>query len=260
VIHYKTHEEIESMKKGGKILADVLWEVMDFIKPGITEIEIDSMADRLIEQKGAEAAFKKVKGYNNATCISTNNIVVHGIPSEYKLKEGDIIGVDCGVYYKGMNTDMSETFRVPKINNKQSTINKEDRIDKFLSVGKQALEEAIKDAVPGNRIGHISKTIQDIVEKENGYSIVRSLIGHGVGKNLHEDPEVPGYLNKKIEKTQLLRPRMTIAIEIIYNMGSPEVSFINKDRWTIGTSDGSLSGLFERTIAITENGPLILTK
>lgn len=256
MINYKTPQEIEIMRQGGKILADVLWEVMDFIKPGVTEIEIDAMADRLITQKGGEAGFKRVDGYKYATCISTNNVVVHGIPTEYKVREGDIVGVDCGVFYKGFNTDMSHTI---KIKDQKSKIKNSDEIDKFLKIGEKALNEAIKMAIPGNKIGHISKTIQEIVQG-GGFSVVRSLIGHGVGKKLHEDPEVPGFLNGKIEKTPLLKPGMTIAIEVIYNMGSSEVSFYNKDGWTIGTADGSLSGLFERTVAITSEGCEILTK
>lgn len=257
MIDIKTPEEIEIMKTGGKILADVLFEVMKSIKPGMTEIEIDAMADRLIVEKGGEPAFKKVKGYRHATCISTNSAVVHGIPSDYRLKDGDVIGVDCGVFYGGLYTDMSETIRVSNQKSKIKT-QKYDEIDKFLEVGKHALNEAIKVAVADNRVGNISKTIQEIVEG-SGYSVVRSLIGHGVGKKLHEDPEVPGYLSKKIEKTPILKPGMTIAIEVIYNMGGYEVSYSNNDGWTIATSDGSISGLYERTIAITDGKPLILT-
>ena len=253
----KTPEEIEIMRQGGKILAQVLFEVLKHIKPGITELEIDELADRLITEKGAEPAFKKVKGYNHATCISTNNTVVHGIPTSRKLEEGDVVGIDCGVFYRGLYTDMSETRKV-STNNKQQTTNNTDEIDRFLETGKRALDEAIKASIPGNRVGHISKTIQNIVE-ENGYSVVRSLIGHGVGKKLHEDPEVPGFLNKKIEKTPLLKKGMTIAVEVIYNMGGYGVSYRNSDGWTIVTSDGSVSGLFERTIAITDGEPRILT-
>lgn len=257
MIHYKTKDEVEIMRKGGKILSEVLWEVMDSIKPGVTELEIEELADRLIVEKGGEPAFKRVKGYKYATCISTNNVVVHGIPSDYKLSEGDIIGVDCGVFYKGFNTDMSHSLKVKSEKSKVKNL-KDDEIDKFLKTGEKALNEAIKVAKIGNHVGHISKTIQDNVEGE-GYSVVRSLIGHGVGKKLHEAPEVPGFLDKKIEKTPKLTEGMVIAIEVIYNMGEAEVSFYNKDGWTIGTSDGSLSGLFERTVAITKKGPEVLT-
>ena len=260
MIDYKTPEEIEIMKAGGKILSDVLWEVLASVKPGVSELDVERLADRLITEKGGEAAFKRVKGYKHATCISTNNVVVHGIPSDYKYQDGDIAGIDCGVFYKGFNTDMSETIRVSADGRWQTANGKKDEIDKFLETGKRALEAGISQARIGNRIGHISKTIQDIVEKEGGYGVVRALIGHGVGKELHEEPEVPGYLAKKIEKTLLLKEGMTIAVEVIYNMGGHEVSYLSDDDWTISSSDGSLSGLFERTIAITKDGPLILTK
>lgn len=257
MIHYKTPEEIEIMRQGGKILAEVLFETIDKVKPGVTELEIDKIAEELILKKGGYPGFKKVRGYHHATCISTNNVVVHGIPSNRILEEGDIVGIDCGVLFKGFNTDMAQTVRVTGV---RKDLKKPDvfEVDKFLETGKKALKKAISVAVEGNRIGDISKTIQDIVEGQN-YSIVRSLIGHGVGKKLHEEPEVPGYLSKKIEKTSKLLPGMTIAIEVIYNMGSPEVSYSSADGWTISTSDGSLSGLFERTVAITESGTEVLT-
>lgn len=250
MIDIKNEKEIESMKKGGKILSDVLWETLKNVKPGISEIELEKIAWDLIIKKGGDIAFNKVDGYKYATCISVNNVVVHGIPTENKLKEGDVIGIDCGVYLDDLYTDMSETVGVGKIS---------PEAKKFLEVGKKALNEAISQATVGNRIGHISETIQRIVEVENGYSVVKSLIGHGVGKELHEDPEVPGYLDKKIEKTPKLVAGMTIAIEVIYNMGTDEVSYLNNDGWTIATSDGSLSGVFERTVLISENGPVVLT-
>ena len=252
MINIKTPLELEMMKIGGKMLAEVLFETLSKIEVGMTEIEVDAMADRLIAQKGGEAAFKKVKGYKHATCISTNNVVVHGIPTNYKLKDGDVLGVDCGVFYKGFYTDMAQTIVVGE--------NRDPEVDKFLEVGEKALNEAIKVAFSGNHIGEISKTIQNIVEFQNGYSIVRSLIGHGVGKELHEEPEVPGYLDKKMDKTPVLKPGMTIAIEVIYNMGAPEVVYTSRDGWTIGSKDGSISGLFERSVAITDKDPLILTK
>jgi methionyl aminopeptidase len=257
MINIKTQEEIEIMKTGGKILAESLWEVISYIKPGVSELELDALAEKLILQKGGEPGFKKVPDYKHTICISTNDVVVHGIPTDYKLKEGDVVGIDCGVFYKGFHTDMSETIRV-----KSQTSNlksQKDEVDKFLEVGKKALNEAIKQATLGSHIGDISKTIQTIVEAQNGYSVVRSLVGHGVGKDLHEDPEVPGFLSERIEKTPLLKIGMVIAIEVIYNMGDHELVFANEDGWTLKTEDGSLSGLFERTLAITENGPLTLT-
>jgi methionyl aminopeptidase len=256
MIQLKTKKEIEIMKTGGKILAEVLFEVMRNVKAGVSEIELDQLAEKLIIQKGGEPGFKKVEGYKHTICISTNDVVVHGIPTKYKLKEGDKVGIDCGVYYKGFHTDMAQTTMVKGENLNAKYLSD---IDKFLKTGKKAMWEGIRVAKLGNRIGNISKTIQDIVESQR-YSIVRTLIGHGVGKELHEDPEVPGYLEGSASRTPLLKEGMTIAIEVIYNMGESDVAYSNADGWTIKTKDGSLSGLFERSVAIMVNGPLVLTK
>ncbi len=251
MINIKTQKEIETMQKGGKILADTLWEVLKNIKPGISEIEIDALAEKLIREKGGEPGFKKVEGYSHTICVSTNDVCVHGIPGNYKFKEGDVVGIDCGVFLDGFHTDMSETIIVGE--------KRDEKVVKFLNIGKEALEEGIKQAQIGNRVGNISRTIQKIVEFDNGYSVVRTLVGHGVGHDLHEDPEVPGFLMEKLEKTPLLKEGMVIAVEVIYNMGKPNL-VLDKDGWTLRTKDGKLSGLFERTIAITKNGPLVLTK
>lgn len=257
MIDLKTKEEIGIMRLGGRILAEVLREVLSHMRVGVSELELDQLAEKLILEKGGEPGFKKVERYKHAICISTNDVVVHGIPTDYKLKEGDVVGVDCGVYYKGFHTDMAETVQIK--NEKLKMKNDNEKIKKFLDTGKRALWAGIEQAKIGNRIGHISKTIQKVVE-EQGYSAVRSLIGHGVGRELHEEPEVPGFLDGSISKTPLLEEGMTIAIEVIYNMGKSDVKYLGSDGWTIKTKDGSLSGLFERTIAITNNGPLILTK
>ena len=256
MIKIKNKEEIKIMVASGHILAEVLTEVLKYVKPGISELELDSLAEKLIIEKGGEPGFKKVPGYKHAICVSTNDVVVHGVPSGYRLKEGDIIGIDCGVYYKGFHSDMSETIRVRSENSKVKT---NDLIDKFLQTGKKALEEGIKAAKLGNHVGDISKTIQDIVEG-NGYSVVRSLVGHGVGRDLHEEPEVPGYLMGSINKTPILKEGMVMAVEVIYNMGKSEVVQEDADGWSIKTEDKSLSGVFERTLAIIKNGPLVLTK
>jgi methionyl aminopeptidase len=252
MIDYKNSEEIKIMQHGGHILADVLGKITAAVKPGVSEIEIDRLAEKLIREQGGEPGFQKVKGYHHATCFSTNDVVVHGIPGSYIFKPGDVVGIDCGVFYQGFHTDMSESVIV-----KDESHTVDPEVEEFLQVGKKALNEAIKVAVLGNRIGHISKKIQDIVEGK-GYSIVRSLIGHGVGRELHEDPEVPGYLARPLGRTPLLKEGMTIAVEVIYNMGSPGVR-LDQDGWTIRTEDGALAGLYERTIAITKNGPLMLT-
>lgn len=251
MIDIKTPEEIKIMQHGGHILSDVLFAVLKEIKPGVTEIEIDRLAEKMIRERGGEPGFKKVPGYKHTICVSTNDVVVHGIPGKYTFKEGDVVGIDCGVFYKGFHTDMSDTVRVSSGNKKK------DEVDVFIETGTYALEEAVKKATIGNRIGHISQTIQKIVEGK-GYAVVRNLIGHGVGRELHEEPEVPGYLVGKLERTPLLKEGMTIAIEVIYNMGTPEV-VLDRDGWTIRTADGKLAGLIERTIAITKYGPLMLT-
>ncbi len=256
MIKIKNKKEIEIMAKSGNILANTLFEVLRHVEPGVSEKELDKLADDLIVKQGGYPGFKKVPGYHNATCIATNDVVVHGIPSDYRLKEGDVIAIDCGVFYKGYHSDMCETVRVRSKGSKL----KKDRVDEFLEIGKKALEEGIKAAKLGNHVGDISKVIQDIVEKKAGYSVVRSLVGHGVGKELHEDPEVPGYLMDRIEDTPVLKEGMVIAIEVIYNMGASDVVYANDDGWTIATEDGSLSAVFERTIAITKDGPLVLTK
>ncbi len=258
MINIKTKEEIETMREGGRVLAEVLFTLLESIRPGVTELDIDKLAETLILKAGAEPAFKRVGGYKHAICVSTNDVVVHGVPSSYKFQEGDIVGIDCGVYYKGFNTDMAETIRV--VNQESRIMNQgNEEIDNFLETGMRALGAGINAAKIGNRVGHISKVIQSIV-KDEGYSVVRSLIGHGIGRSLHEEPEVPGYLSKSLDKTPKLRQGMTIAIEVIYNMGRHDVTYSNNDGWTIKTKDKSLSGLFERTVAITDEGPLILTR
>lgn len=254
MIHIKTPQEIEIMERGGKILADTLFEVLSHAKPGVTELELDQLAEKLILEKGGEPGFKKVPGYHHTICVSTNDVVVHGIPTTYALKAGDILGIDCGVYLNGFHTDMSESIIVGGPQEAEKAV-----VD-FLDTGKKALELAIEQVKPGNHVGHVSRTIQLIVEGA-GYSVVHELIGHGVGHELHEEPEVPGYLKGKVEKTPLLKEGMVIAVEIIYNMGKHEVEYAgNGDDWTIMTADGSLSGLFERTVAVTKDGYKILTK
>ena len=258
MVDIKTAQEIAIMKKGGAILAEVLHEVLKQVKPGVSELEIDALAEKLIKGKGGEPGFKRVKGYHHTICACTNDVVVHGIPSGYQFREGDLACIDCGVYFKGYHTDMAETILVSKQSIKRKTQN--EKKERFLEIGKKALNLGIKQAVVGNRIGHISKAIQEITEKEGGYSVVRSLIGHGVGKELHEDPEVPGFLNQPLKSTLELKAGMTIAIEVIYNMGNPDVVYSGTDDWTIKTADGSLSAVFERSIAVTKGKPLVLTK
>jgi len=246
------------MLRAGKILSEVLERCIEAAVPGVTELDLDTLATKMIIERGGQPGFKRVPGYHHAICVATNDVVVHGIPTNRVLSEGDIIGIDCGVYLDGYHTDMAETLRVSTINNKQLTINQK-KIGKFLETGKKACFAGINQAIPGNRVGHISSAIQKIIEAE-GYSVVRSLVGHGVGKNLHEKPEIPGFLSDPIEKTPKLTTGMTIAVEVIYNEKGPEVVYSNDDDWTISTKDGALSGLFERTILVENEKPRFLTK
>lgn len=251
-------KKIDKMRKAGEILGAVVSDLFKFLKPGVSELELDNLAEKLIFGKGGRPGFKKVPGYKHTICISVNDVVVHGIPTKRIISAGDVVGIDCGVFFEGYHTDMAETLRVSDQGLKIEDESSKDEIDKFLKTGKKALFEAIRQAVPGNRVGHISRTMQDIIEGE-GYSIVRSLVGHGVGKNLHEEPEIPGYLSKMVQETPVLREGMTIAIEAIYNMGDREVVY-GGDDWTIKTRDKSISGLFERTVLIGKDGPELITR
>lgn len=251
MILLKTPEDIAVMAEGGKILAQVLQQVLAKVAVGRTTLELDKYAENLILATGAKPSFKMEKGYNFATCMCLNDMVVHGIPINYQLQENDILGIDLGVFYKGFHTDGSWTVQCHS--GGQRPIE-----SSFLETGELALKKAIEKCVPGNYVGDISKTIQEIVEK-NGFSCVKQLVGHGIGKDLHEDPEIPCYLRGKIENTPVLKPGMVLAVEIIYNMGKSAVVYENDDGWTIVTRDGLPSALFEHTVVITETGPKILT-
>lgn len=253
MIDIKNSKEIESMKKGGHMLAVALEQALAAVKPGVTEGELDKITENSVRSQGGEPGFMKVPGYHHTICTATNEVIVHGIPGSYVLKTGDVICIDAGVYYKGLHTDMADT--VVAGGDDATT----PGVKKFLEIGKKALWAGIEQATVGNRVGHISKVIQDIVEG-SGYSIVRTLVGHGVGKELHEEPEVPGFLATKIDRTPLLKEGMTIAIEVIYAMGGSDVVYANDDGWTIKTADNSLSAVFERSILITKTKPMVLTQ
>jgi len=235
------------------MLAIALFKALEAVRPGVTEGELDKITENSVRSQGGEPGFMKVPGYRHTICTATNEVIVHGIPGSYPLKKGDVICIDAGVYYKGLHTDMADT--VIAGGDEAAT----PEVRKFLDIGKKALWAGIEQAKAGNRVGHISKAIQDIVEG-SGYSVVRTLVGHGVGKELHEEPEVPGFLATKIERTPLLKEGMTIAVEVIYAMGGHEVVYANDDGWTIKTADNSLSAVFERSILITNAKPMVLTQ
>lgn len=242
----RTPAEIAIMREGGQKLGRILDELLTFATTGVSLLEIDKKADELIASAGGTASFKTVKGYKWATCLCVNEVVVHGIPTDRKLAQGDVLTVDVGLLYKGFHTDTAWTKIVDGQN------------DEFLRVGESSLWKAIDQAKPGNYVGHISKAIEDSIVGA-GYSIVKSLVGHGVGKTLHEEPQVPGFLKGPIESTPELALGMTIAIEVIYAMGSGAVVYDNDDGWTVATRDRSLTAVFEHTIAVTEGMPIVLT-
>lgn len=242
----KSDDEIEIMKKSGKICAKSLKKVLENIKPGVSCSKLDEIAREEIENQGASPSFKTVDDYQYTICTTVNEQVVHGIPTDRILKVGDIIGIDIGVLYQGYHSDLAIT--VPVGNVSKST-------ERFLKVGENTLKDAIKQAKAGNTIGDISATIQAQIEG-SGYSIVKNLTGHGVGRKLHEEPMVPGF-GKKRTGPKLLK-HMTIAIEVIYTEGHGDV-VLEKDNWTISAKDRSLGGLFEQTVAIGKDGPIVLT-
>lgn len=253
MIKIKTPAEIEIMKKGGLILKTALEKTLAAVKPGVLVSDLDKLVEEEIIRLGGEPGFKRVEGYHWTTCFSINEDVVHGIPTKRVIKEGDVVGIDMGVFYKGFNTDTSWTVLVNTTNNKEQSKEKE-----FLEVGEKALEEAIKQAKPGNKITDISKAIDDIIS-EAGYSPVKALTGHGVGKDLHEDPMIPCFFDKRaVKRSPVICAGMVLAVEVIYNLGSSDLILAN-DGWTIKTKDGKISGLFEKTVAVTTNGHLILT-
>lgn len=250
MIHLKSIEEIKVMREGGKRLRKVVEALLPQIKVGITTKEIDDRAEKLIIREGGESSFKKVPGYQWTTCLPINEQVVHTPPSERHVKNGDILTVDIGMYFQGFHTDYADTIIVGENNDK--------KIHRFLDVGKKALYKAIDQARAGRRIGQISETI----EKEiygNGYKILKDLTGHGIGRDLHEDPYVFGYLEKPIEKTISIKPGLVIAIEIIYSMGAEEFMHEPNEEWSVITSDKSMSACFEHTVAITDKETMVLT-
>jgi methionyl aminopeptidase len=245
----KTPEEIKIMTEGGRMLGEIRDAVAASVKPGTKTIDLEKLACDLIDKTGGKASFKMVRGYHHATCININDVVVHGIPGQQKIEEGDKVGIDVGLFYKGFHTDTSVTVVAGKL---------EKRMQAFLETGKKAVYAAVKQAKPGKRVIDLSAAMQEAVEAA-GYSAVTALTGHGIGKNLHEEPAIPCIVIGDRKYSPELREGMAIAIEIMYNEGGPDVVYKNDDGWTIATADGKISGLFEHTVAVTKEGPVILT-
>ncbi len=247
MIILKSQEEIKKIAQSCDIVARTLNAVKAIVKPGITTAEIESFADAYIRAKNAVPAFKGYRGYPASICTSVNNEVIHGIPSDRVLKEGDILGVDLGVYKDGFYGDAAYTFPVGKIR---------PEVERLLKVTEESLYIGIENAREGNRVSDISYSIQRHVES-NGFSVVRAFVGHGVGSELHEEPQVPNF--GPPGRGPRLRPGMTLAIEPMVNEGGYEVLILD-DGWTAVTTDGKLSAHFEHTVLVTLNEPRILTK
>jgi len=247
MITIKTAEEISIMAESGKILATVLKELEKMVKPGVTTLELDRAAEALILSFGAKPAFKNYNGFPYSLCASVNEVVVHGYPSSYTLREGDIIGLDLGVIYKGYYSDMAVTLPVGKVSFEAK---------RLIMVTRNALRYGIKKAKVGNTIGDIGNTIQRYIETQN-YGIVKELCGHGIGKKLHEDPQIPNF-GQRGHGPKIVEG-MVICIEPMITIGDPNLKQA-KDGYGYATKDGSLSAHFEHTIAITKSGPKILTE
>jgi methionyl aminopeptidase len=249
VIQLKSAREIDLMAQGGQILGATVEHLRASVKPGMSTGDLDAIAEEFIRShEGATPAFKGLYGFPGSICASVNHEIVHGIPSRKRLlKDGDIISIDVGVGYKGYFTDSATTVGV-------GTIAPETQ--RLLDVTQRSLEAGIAAATVGNHIGDIGAAVQAVVEAA-GFSVVRDLVGHGIGVEFHEEPQVPNY--GKPKRREKLVPGLTLAIEPMVNIGGPSTRTLS-DRWTIVTLDGSLSAHFEHTVAITENGPRVLTR
>ena len=246
MIILKNERDIEAMRASGAVAAEVLNLLGNWIKPGVTTKEIDNQAAQLIKERDAKSAFLGYRKYPGHACISVNDQVVHGLPSGRRVNFGDIISLDVGVIYRGYIGDTAKTVAVGGC---------DLLAQKLMEVTERALYEGIAQAVAGNRVVDISRAIQKCVES-NGFSVVREFVGHGVGRSMHEEPQVPNFVDGK--SSPKLRPGMTIAIEPMVNAGKPAVEILN-DGWTVVTRDGLPSAHFEHTVLITESEPEILT-
>ncbi len=241
----KSQAELELMDEANRIVHRVLDGLGELILPGVSTRELDRFAEALIRGAGAVPAFLNYKGYPATLCTSINEVIVHGIPGEARLKSGDIIGIDCGVVYKGYYGDAARTYAVGEVS---------PTAGRLIAVTKRALELAVEAVLPSNRLSDIGHVVQQHVESE-GFSVVRDFVGHGIGTALHEDPQVPNF--GEPGRGPRLKPGLVLAIEPMVNAGSPGVK-VDRDGWTARTADGSLSAHFEYSVAVTEDGARIL--
>jgi methionyl aminopeptidase len=243
----KSQEEIEAMARAGRVVVETLELLGDAVEPGVTTRELDAIAEEHIRSRGGVPTFKGYRGFPASICTSPNAMVVHGIPGPYRLEDGDLISLDVGVTLGGFVADSAYTFPVGDV---------DAEAQRLLDAGQAALSAGIGEARSGNHVGDISAAVQRVTE-EAGFSVIRSLVGHGVGRSMHEEPQVPNH--GLPGRGPRLSPGMTLAIEPMITAGADEV-FVADDQWSISTVDGALSAHFEHTVAITENGPRILTE
>jgi len=246
MVHLKTEQEISKIRKASQIVARTLQVLGEHVQEGIATMELDRIAESEIRKAGALPAFKGYRGFPATLCVSVNEEIIHGIPSRKKLKKGDIVGLDLGAIWQGFYGDGARTFPVGEISEKARQLTR---------VTEESLWIGIEQARSGNRVGDIGHAVQQHVEA-HGYSVVREFVGHGIGRSLHEDPQVPNY--GKQGHGHRMKPGLVLAIEPMVCMGSNEVRML-EDNWTAVTRDGSLSAHFEHSIAITNNGPVILS-
>lgn len=247
MIKPKTNEEIAIMQEGGHKLREIKETLRSNVREGVTPIELDQLAEKLIFEAGGEPSFKMVRDYKWTTCININEGVVHGIPTKRAFKAGDIVSVDVGMFYKGFHTDTSFTVAIGEV---------DKETESFLKTGVEALNQAIKAVKAGNRISDVSCAMQAVLEAQ-GYSPVKALTGHGIGRKLHESPYVPIYWTEGAED-EIIPEGSTLAVEVIYTLGSSDLVLL-EDSWTINTKDGKIASLYEETVVATANGPLVLT-
>ena len=246
MIYKKSPDEITIMRKAGEIVAQTHSRLEQALHPGITTAELDAIAEDVIRSAGANPSFKGYRGYPASICVSPNHVIVHGIPGPQTLDEGDIVAIDIGAFYEGFHADSAWTYAVGEI---------EPSAAQLLKVTEQSLEAAIAQVRPGNRLGDVGHAVQEVAEGA-GFSVVREYVGHGVGRSLHEEPQIPNYGPPGRRET--LSPGMTLAIEPMVNAGRAETKALD-DGWTVITADGSLSAHFEHTVAVTPEGREVLT-
>jgi len=246
-IYYKTEGEIELIRNSNLIVSKTLGMIAEVLKPGLTGKVLDKLAESFIRDHGATPSFKGYGGFPATLCVSRNEVVVHGIPDDTEFVDGDIVSVDCGAYYEGFHGDCAYTFAIGEVN---------EEVMKLLQTTKRSLYLGIEQAIAGNRIGDIGFAVQQITEKLNGYGVVREMVGHGVGRSLHEKPEVPNY--GKRGKGIVLKEGLVIAIEPMINLGDYRVRQLN-DGWTIITRDKKPSAHYEHSIAVGKNKADILS-